>query len=129
MFLDSLRQMIFGDYDFNKIFEPVVKDMSQACINSALTAVFNVIVDEVQLTPVHRRFITDSVRVWASDAKIVFCHFAEMENNLKNRMTDPKGIPEAQWAGVIASMREAFVPISSEEDHDYIYLPPKFTIQ
>lgn len=117
---DSLRKMIYGDvYNFDTIYEPMIKQMAYSCANDALTAGFSVIVDETNLGRSKRKDWIDFFNTLHIDVE--FIYFPKNGNNVEYRMCDGRGYSKEYWAEVIANMERGFEEPSLAEGVKNIY--------
>ena len=112
---DALRSMVTGGkYVFNGVIEPVIRGMTENILGGILydSMEFDIVVDETNITKKKRAEWMDVV---PAHVDVVCVWFTEAERNLDHRMTEPRGYPREKWAGVIASMKEAFETPAKEE--------------
>lgn len=123
---DSLRTMISGGvYVYNKRLEIVGKSMAVDCVVAAHDMGYSVILDETNLT-VKKRSEWLSMAL-ACGMEVICVHCTETVENLANRMTEPRGMPEARWSAVLEGMRESFEPPTMKENFsriEVVEIPP-----
>ena len=113
--------MFHGRYTHKKDFEQFVHEMSVKLVKSAIRHGYNIIIDETNITQKRRENWIDIIKKEGiSDIKVTYVWFTEMENNLKNRMIDPKGVNSKKWGAIINSMKKRFEPPSDKELFDEI---------
>jgi len=116
---DSLRAMIKGKYVFDKKYEPFIRSACYDIVTTAFDYGFNIIIDETNIIRKKRLDWIDLVDMARQDRgvnmKIVLVHFTETQNNVDNRMNDPKGQSRETWQGVYEGMMADFEdPIEAE---------------
>ena len=122
---DSIRRMIHSEYVFDEKKEPIVRDMSYACIDVALKNSDNIIIDETFLTAESRDGAICQVHKNTMNCDIYVLVFPETNKNLKYRMHDARGYSKDQWADVIEKLKEKYeVPDVTKEDINYLYKVP-----
>lgn len=122
---DSIRRTIHSEYVFNELKEPIVRDMSYACIDVALKNSHYVIIDETFLTAEYRDSAICRVHRNTMDCDIYVLVFPETNKNLKYRMHDARGYTKEQWADVLEKLKNKYeVPDIIKEDMDYLYSMP-----
>lgn len=109
---DSIREMIYGKYDFNINDEPMIHSISVDMVNKLIENNYDVIIDETNITKKHRKEWITNIKY---KVNIVFVYFLEHENNLNWRMTNPRGFSRELWESVLNNMRSKFELIDEEE--------------
>jgi predicted kinase len=116
---DDFRTMIHGGvYVFDKIFEALIKDMEHKALSVCLEQGFNVILDETNIKAGRRKELLDIV---AEKATTVCVIFKEQENNLRNRMKEPRGYTEKEWEDVIDRMKREWEDVT-ETFNEILYV-------
>jgi predicted kinase len=115
---DDLRYMIKGEYIFDMRYEPLIKEMSRSMIADAMRAGFDIIIDETNITKRQRTEIIEFVKDnedFDDFASIIAVVFEEKENNLENRMREPRGLSRDLWESVINKMKDNWEDITDDE--------------
>ena len=112
---DKLREMVFGSYEFDYNYEGIVTSMERTLLVRAIQDYSNIIIDNTHLTKRKRQALIQRIRKINPDYTIIIVACNETKNNLKNRMTDPRGISEEKWEKVIENMKERFEPANRLE--------------
>jgi predicted kinase len=115
---DKLREMFHGRYKFKPDFEEFIHEMSVDLIKKSIRNGYNVIIDETNITKERREKWIDIVKKENEYLKIIYVWFSDTENNLKNRMKNPKGVSKEKWKNVIDSMKRRFEIPSVKELYD-----------
>jgi predicted kinase len=110
---DSLRQMMLCGRSWEPKIEKVVMAVAKETVRAAINKGFNVIIDDTNTTIKQRKVWLDMAE--ELDVVINVVHMTETENNVKNRMTDPRGESEERWKMVIGGQRKHFQPLSKQE--------------
>jgi len=112
---DSIRTMFgAGKYIYDKYLEIAVKNVSVLCLRHLLTAGYDVIIDETNLTKDKRRDLIEEANS-GIECNILIIWFTESEKNLDRRMNDPRGYPREKWDEVISGMKKIFEPPEESE--------------
>ena len=110
---DDLRDGFFDKNPWNKEIEAFVSDVSLDVAEIAITAGYSVVVDNTNTTMKQRAHWFDLAEEY--DVPIHVVHMTESVNNVKNRMTAPRGIKKTQWESALCRMKKNFQDLSHEE--------------
>jgi len=120
---DALRLMTKGSYEYEKQNENLVRHMKRACIKSALSLNYNLIIDECHINVDARKKTLQDIWEACQGAysiipRIRYVWCTESEKNLERRSNDLRGFTKEYWEGVIKGMAASFQLPSLEEGFD-----------
>lgn len=108
--MDEIQAMMGAEYgNYRAMLKPVYHAAETALITHALLQNRDVWVDRTNVEARRRRRYVDlahtlKATVTAHD----LCGKFSTDDLVKRRMTDPRGVTEAEWQGVIAMMRQQY---------------------
>lgn len=131
---DSIRQMLFGSYDYKPKFENLVKDTVEEIIMLCVDYNTSFIIDETNIKKEKRKqlvfLINQLVDINTTNiTDIVFIYCSENKNNLEYRMKEPKTQSRKIWEKVITSMKKDFEKPTIKEMNKYKKLYPKINFE
>lgn len=110
---DKIREMVYGEYQYREEMETVIRLLQLSMITTLSGLNVHIIVDETNISVEKRSSLIKLALQLRMVPVIVYVK--GNGNNLKNRMTDPRGYSEEKWHDVIESMRRDFeVPTEKE---------------
>jgi predicted kinase len=106
---DSIREMIYGEYDYNEKDEIMVDGIAKSTIEWLMFDSRNIIIDECNIYYLKRKRLINYIKEIRrktpdKELEINYVVFTEAVKNIERRMQDPKGLPEGVWIDVINSM-------------------------
>lgn len=113
---DAFRQMIAGEYRYDKNTEPLIGTMSFLSFMAAASSrsVGKVIIDETNITAKKRRYLLWSIaRVYTKVHANIYVRYvwfkeADILKLMHNRMKNSRGVRRAKWFDVISNMKRSF---------------------
>jgi predicted kinase len=130
---DALREMLFGDYKFDEVIEPLISKINDKTIQSCLSEFIlgiapyqNLIIDEYNLTKKDRITYVNMIRDIEEEYhcpeffKIVYVYFQDIDGHgIARRTLENRGLSEDYWWNVLQwQMRRIEVP-TVEEAHEH----------
>ena len=112
---DAIRQAMKYNYVFNFRYEDAVKDITFKMIASIVSYGFDVIIDETNVKRKRRLDLVQFLKIINPQIKIFYLLFDGKNNNLANRMKEPKGYTKKQWQKVIDKMDAIKDPLTINE--------------
>jgi predicted kinase len=116
---DAIRSMVSGRYLFDTELEPTIMNIAMASVAAMLKDGYSVIVDETNLTPTKRKVWIELAFKATIKIKPVVIVFREQENNIENRMKDPRGYSREHWTDVIDGLKTIYEEPTKEEFAQY----------
>jgi predicted kinase len=127
--MDTFQAMIaggeYGAYDNAK--KEIYQEAENVTIRKALEAGLSVCIDRTNMDRKRRQRFIEIGKQY--DAQIVAHNWGmgNPERNMKNRMKNPRGIPENKWREVFDFMQKSYEPPTIEEGFDLILdMPEKY---
>ena len=119
---DSIREMLLGEYKYDKAYEPLVHETSYACATFALTSGFDVILDETNINVMQRtKLIGDINRAFMRPFLIQYVLFARSEEGLRRRLQEPRGYAAEKWTEVWNNFNALYeAPDQTKEKFDFL---------